>query len=144
MIVPDVNLILYANFAHFPAHGPARSWWLDALNGTDTVGIGFPVLFGVLRISTNPRIFRQPFPVADAIALAESWFRRPTVILLHPGPRHLEIAFELLRRSGSGGDLTTDVQLAALAIENQAQLHSADADFGRFPGLRWVNPLQRR
>jgi uncharacterized protein len=42
---------------------------------------------------------------------------------------------------GTGGSLTTDVQLAAHAIENQAELHSNDRDFGRFAGLRWVNPL---
>jgi predicted nucleic acid-binding protein len=40
-----------------------------------------------------------------------------------------------------GGNLTTDTHLAALAIEHQGELHSNDADFGRFPGLRWRNPL---
>jgi predicted nucleic acid-binding protein len=38
-------------------------------------------------------------------------------------------------------ELVTDAHLAALAIENQAELHSNDADFNRFPGLRWRNPL---
>ena len=37
--------------------------------------------------------------------------------------------------------LTTDAHLAALAMENQANLHTTDADFARFPGLRWENPL---
>ena len=60
---------------------------------------------------------------------------------LMPGPRHLDIAFALLRSQGTAGNLTTDVQLAALAIEYQAELHSNDTDFGRFHGLRWVNPL---
>jgi predicted nucleic acid-binding protein len=54
----------------------------------------------------------------------------------------LEIAFRLLRGLGVAGDLTTDAQLAALAIEHQAELHSNDADFGRFPELRWVDPLR--
>jgi predicted nucleic acid-binding protein len=35
----------------------------------------------------------------------------------------------------------SDAQLAALAIEYQAVLHSNDSDFSRFPGLRWHNPL---
>jgi hypothetical protein len=39
--------------------------------------------------------------------------------------------------------LTTDTQLAAHAIENQAVLCSNDSDFARFEGLRWVNPLAR-
>jgi len=60
---------------------------------------------------------------------------------LLPGPRHMEISFDLLRRLGASGNLTTDTQLAALAIEYQAEMHSNDQDFGRFPQLRWVNPL---
>lgn len=80
--------------------------------------------------------------VADALSCAEEWLARPNVRFLVPGPRHLEIAFQLLRRVGAAANLTTDVQLAAYAIEYQAELHSADTDFGRFPQLRWVNPLE--
>ena len=69
---------------------------------------------------------------------------RPCVRFLAPGPRHLEIAFRLLRHLGTAANLTTDAQLAALAIEHQAELHSSDADFGRFPELRWRNPLAPR
>jgi hypothetical protein len=59
----------------------------------------------------------------------------------HPGPRHVEIAFSLLRSVGTGSNLTTDVQLAAFAFEYDADLYSNDADFARFPNLRWRNPL---
>ena len=37
----------------------------------------------------------------------------------------------------------TDAYLAALAIDYQAELHSCDTDFIRFPGLRWKNPLRK-
>ncbi len=60
---------------------------------------------------------------------------------MKPGPRHLEIAFRLLRQVGAGASLTTDAQLAAFAIEHQGEVHSNDADFGRFAQLRWVNPI---
>jgi predicted nucleic acid-binding protein len=79
--------------------------------------------------------------VQDALGRVDEWFRRPQVRFLQPGPRHLDIAFRLLRKLGTAANLTTDVQLAALAIENQAELHSNDSDFGRFPELRWINPL---
>jgi uncharacterized protein len=46
-----------------------------------------------------------------------------------------------LRELGVARNLTTDVQLAAHAIENQARLCSNDSDFARFQGLRWENPL---
>ena len=38
--------------------------------------------------------------------------------------------------------LVPDAHLAALAIEHGLVLCSADADFARFPGLRWHNPLR--
>jgi predicted nucleic acid-binding protein len=47
----------------------------------------------------------------------------------------------LLRAEGRGGNLTTDAHLAALAIESNATLHTADTDFLRFAGLKWLNPL---
>jgi hypothetical protein len=58
------------------------------------------------------------------------------------GPRHLEIAYGRLRELGTAGNLTTDVQLAALAVEDRGELRSNGADFGRFPRLRWANPLR--
>ena len=61
--------------------------------------------------------------------------------ILDPGARHAEILFGLLESLGTAGNLTTDAHLAALAIEHQAELHSTDADFSRFPGVRWINPL---
>jgi toxin-antitoxin system PIN domain toxin len=93
-------------------------------------------------VVTNPRIFDHPMTVENAVAQVERWLSRSQVSFLVPGPRHLEIAFRLLRGLGAAGNLTTDAQLAALAIEHQAELHSNDADFARFPQLRWVNPLR--
>jgi hypothetical protein len=141
MMVPDVNLLLYANITAFEEHGKARAWWERALSGREEVGIAPAALFGFVRLGTNARVFNPPLAVEDALERVEQWLARPHVHLLLPGPRHLEIAFGLLRRFGTAANLTTDVQLAALAIEHQAELHSNDSDFGRFPQLRWINPL---
>jgi len=141
MILPDINLLLYANIAAVPEHAAARAWMEGCLNGTTPFGLAAPALFGFVRISTSRRIFDAPLAVDDAVARVEAWLARPHVAFLLPGPRHLEIAFRLLRDLGSGGNLTTDVQLAALAIEHQAELHSHDTDFGRFPSLRLHDPL---
>lgn len=142
MIVPDINLLLYANIDAFPEHGAARAWWEEQLNGEAEIGLAGPALFGFVRIATNPRVLDPPLPVDDCLERVESWLERPQVNFLLPGPRHIDIAFQLLRRLGVAANLTTDVQLAALAIEYQAELHSNDADFGRFPQLRWINPLE--
>ena len=141
MIIPDINLLLYAHVTSFPAHLAAKKWWESALNGEREVGLVAPVVFGFIRISTNPRVFSPPMSVDVSIAHVESWLARPRVVLLTPGPRHIEVAFRLLRSLGTAANLTTDTQLAAFAIENQAELCSNDTDFARFPGLRWANPL---
>jgi toxin-antitoxin system PIN domain toxin len=141
LIVPDVNLLLYANVDTFAQHGPARSWFESALNADEPVALASPAVFGFIRVATNPRVFDPAMRVDDAVARVESWLAQPHVNLLVPGPRYLDIAFRLLRQLSTAGNLTSDVQLAAHAIENQAELYSNDTDFGRFPGLRWVNPL---
>ena len=141
MIVPDVNLLLYAHVASFPEHALARRWWEGLMNGRREVGVAGPALFGFVRLVSNPRVLDRPLPVAEAVGRVEEWLERPHVHFVQPGPQHLEIVFRLLRHVGAGANLTTDAQLAALAIEYQGELHSNDGDFGRFPRLRWVNPL---
>lgn len=141
MTIPDVNLLLYATISGFPEHPRARRWWEDLLTGATDVALVGPALFGFIRIGTNPRIFDRPLAVDDALERIHEWLERPSVRFLLPGPRHLEIAFRLLHHLGTAGYLTTDVQLAAHAIENQAELHSNDGDFARFPELRWTNPI---
>lgn len=143
MIIPDVNLLLYAVISGFPHHPRAREWWEITVNGPSRVGLTHPALFGFLRIATNGRILQAPLPVARATAYVHDWLAQPSVDLLLPGPRHLGIALQLLDDVGAAGNLTTDVQLAAHAIERGGEVHSNDTDFARFAGLAWVDPLQR-
>jgi uncharacterized protein len=141
LIIPDINLLLYAHITSFPKHAAAKACWETAMNGDQEVGLVAPVVFGFIRIGTNPRVFAPPMSVDVAVAHVESWFLRPRVRFLVAGPRHLDVAFGLLRTLGAAASLTTDAQIAAFAIENQADLHSNDTDFARFSGLRWVNPF---
>ena len=141
MIVPDINLLLYAEIAAFPRHEAARQWWEDVMNGDRQVGVAPVCLFGFIRIATNRRVLTEPMPIEDAIGRVQRWLERPHVLFLVPGTRHLETAFRLLRSLGTGGNLTTDVQIAAHAFEYNGEVFSNDGDFGRFEGVRWVNPL---
>ncbi|MEU1984960.1 type II toxin-antitoxin system VapC family toxin [Nocardia sp. NPDC019395] len=142
MIIPDVNLLLYAVVSGFPQHARARVWLEETLNSPTRVGLTQPALFGFLRISTSGRVLASPLPVADAVGYLDSWLAQPNVDLLVPGPSHLRIALNLLIEIGTAGNLTTDAQIAAYAIENQGEIHSNDTDFGRFTGVKWVNPLR--
>lgn len=142
MIVPDVNLLLYAQITGFAEHPKAWRWWEGLLDGDTEVAIATPALFGFIRLATSPRVFDRPLEVTDAIQRVEDWLARPHVRFALRGSRHLEVAFGLLRDLGAAGSLTTDVQLAALAIEHQGEVHSNASDFGRFRQLRWINPLR--
>jgi hypothetical protein len=117
VIVPDVNLLLCAHLAAFREHARSKAWWERALNGSTPIGIAAPALFGFVRLATNRRVHEPPMNVDAALAHVDAWLARPHVQFLVPGPRHLQIAFALLRRLGAAANLTTDVQLAAFALE---------------------------
>lgn len=141
MIIPDVNLLLYAEIDAFPQHRKARKWWEETLGGERIVGLAPVSVFGFLRIGTNRRVFAEPLPMEDAVRRVEGWLAVPCVTLLVAGPRHLEAALGMLRALGAAGNLTTDVQLAAHAVETGGEVCSNDTDFARFEGVRWVNPI---
>lgn len=114
------------------------------LSGDETVGFAWVVLLAFLRLSTNPQIFQRPLSPDRALDVAESWLRQPCVVVVEPGDRHTAVVRRLLAPLGTAGDLVSDAHLAALAIENGAELSSCDTDFSRFAGLRWVDPLDAR
>lgn len=141
MIVPDLNLLLYAYNDSSPNHEAASLWWGEVLRGPEPVGIPWSVASGFIRLMTGPHVMRQPATTDLALDTVEEWFRLPHVTALDPGPEHLTFMRRALTATGVGGNLVTDAHVAALAIEHGAEVHSNDSDFGRFPGLRWRNPL---
>ena len=142
MILPDINLLVYAYNTDAPGHRRAKAWWEACLSDLDPVGLPWVVILGYLRLMTSRSVLVDPFSPQEAIGHIRSWLERPQVQILQPGPRHLELLDGLMRGAQASGSLSTDAHLAAVAIEHQAELHSNDGDFSRFPGLRWTNPLQ--
>lgn len=142
MILPDINLLVYAYNADAPLHEPAKAWWEDLLNHHEPVAVPWIVSHGFIRIMTHPRVLERPLRVTDALKPVRKWLEWPSVQVLKPGTRHLKILESLLHEVGTGGNLLADAALAALAIEYQCELCSNDADFARFSGLRWRNPLK--
>jgi toxin-antitoxin system PIN domain toxin len=140
--LPDVNLFLYAVDESSPRHRAARAWVEEVLSGSETVALAWAVLLGFLRLSTHPAVFDAPLGGGEALDLIDGWLEQPCVTVVHPGGRHAAILRELLASLGTAGNLSSDAHLAALAIEHGALLCSCDADFSRFSGLRWVDPLR--
>jgi toxin-antitoxin system PIN domain toxin len=141
MIIPDVNLLIYAYDSSSPFHVKAASWWQACLTGEEPVLLPEVVVFGFVRVSTNPRAFLHPLTTAEAVAHVRSWLLQETVTIPEATPGHFERVLALLEALGTAGNLVTDAQIAAVAIEHEAVVHTADADFIRFKGLRWSNPL---
>lgn len=143
MILVDANLLLYAVNLDLPQHDAAREWWESVLSRRTPVALAWVVILAFLRISTNPRVFEHPLGIEAATAYMDEWLAVPNVKPISPGLGHWQILQQLITQSGTGGNLTTDAHLAALAIEQGATLYSADNDFKRFAGLVHVNPLTR-
>ncbi len=141
MIVVDANLLVYALHADMPKHAAARSWLEQCLAGEEPLALCWVVILAVMRICTNARLFPSAISTEQAVAVIQAWLDHPAVVLLQPGPNHWDILSGLLRQVGTAGNLTMDAHLAALALEHEGTVHSCDADFRRFPGLRLINPL---
>lgn len=144
MIVVDVNLLIYAVDKDAPLHAAAKTWWEATISSTETVGLSWIVLLAFLRLTTRPHVFPKPLRIEAAFDIVDSWLARPSVTVIHPGARHAQTLRDLLLPLGTGGNLTSDAHLAALALEHGAELCSLDLDFARFRRLKWRNPLDPR
>jgi toxin-antitoxin system PIN domain toxin len=141
VILIDANILVYARVRSFAEHHAAKNWLDDQLNGTAQVGLPWVSLIAFLRVVTNPRIFERPDSIAGAWQQVLAWRACSVTWTPQPTERHAEIFGEFVATPGLLANLVPDAHLAALAIEHGLILCSADGDFARFPGLRWVNPL---
>ena len=142
MILVDSNLLVYAVNRDSPHHKPARDWLERTLGSTVRVGLPWISILAFLRVTTLPAVFSSPLRPDRAIEYVESWLAQPFVNAVAPGEHHWTILHNLLRLTGTAGNLTSDAHIAAMAIEHGAAVYSADYDFQRFPGVRHVNPLE--
>lgn len=135
-------MLLYAYNGRSPFHSPAIRWWENLVNGTERVGLSWAVVSAFMRLMTGPSLLEIPATTEAAFGYVGDWLRSPHITPINPGPDHLTLFRQNLVATGVGSNLVTDAHIAALAMEYQAEVHSNDADFGRFPGLRWRNPLR--
>jgi toxin-antitoxin system PIN domain toxin len=144
VILVDANLLIYAVNRDASHHRPARRWWEETLSGTTEVGMAWVVVLAFLRVTTRSTILEHPLDPEEALDYVSSWFRQPFVVPVSAGPDHWAVLRALLASAGTAGNLTSDAHLAALAIEQDCPVYSADNDFQRFPGVEHVNPLVAR
>ena len=133
-------MLLYAVNDTDPKHESSRVWLDDALSSTEVVGFSWVVLLGFLRLSTKVGVFPAPLEPAAAMRRVEAWTTAPAGVIVEPTSRHLLLLAALLAGTGTGGNLVTDANLAALAVEYDATVVTYDNDFDRFTGVRWQVP----
>jgi toxin-antitoxin system PIN domain toxin len=136
VVIVDANVLLYAVDSAAAHHEQAVSWLDAALGGREAVGLAWLPLLAFIRIGTNASILPHPMTADDAADQVERWLAAPAAVVVDPTARHAGVLHGLLRESGTGGNLTTDAHLAALAIEHGADIVSYDRDFARFAGVR--------
>jgi toxin-antitoxin system PIN domain toxin len=145
MLLPDVNVLIYAHREDSIAeHGSYADWLTRLATGPEPFALSVLALAALVRITTNPRIFRPPSTLDQVFAFVGELVRRPTARVVAPGPEHFAIFERLCRDSKAAGKLAGDAQHAALAIEHGCTLVTTDSDFDRFPGLRWRHPLRSK
>lgn len=141
MILPDVNVLIYAFRTDSKEHAAYKSWLESVVNGKSAYGVSPQVLASVIRICTHPRVFARPSASSEAFAFCHALLVQPNASVITPGERHWSIFETLCAEAGVSGNLVQDAWFAALAIESGAQWISTDRDYARFSALDWRAPL---
>ncbi len=141
MILPDVNVLLYGFRRDADRHDEYRAWLTELVNGDSAFGLSPQTLAALVRISTHPRIYREPSSRAEAFDFCRALLDADLCTIVQPGGRHWSIFTDLCERALATGNLVQDAWFAALAIESGCDWISTDRDYARFPGLVWRPPF---
>ena len=141
MILPDVNVLIYAFRSDADDHARYREWLESVIDGPAAFGISPQVMAAVLRICTHRRIFVRPSSLDQTFAFCRAVLEHPNATVLSPGERHWGIFENLCRTTKATGNLLQDAWFAALAIESGSEWITADRDYARFEALRWRTPF---
>jgi toxin-antitoxin system PIN domain toxin len=140
MILPDVNVLIYAFRKDVTQHSVCRAWLDRTILDDARFGISPLALAAVVRITTQARVYHRPSSLEDALGFCEDILGQPNCRVVEPGDRHWSIFARLCRQTNTRGPRVTDAWYAALAIEAGCEWVTLDRDFARFPGLRWRQP----
>jgi uncharacterized protein len=141
VVLPDINVLVYAHRKDTAHHDAARRWVEQMLHSDQAYGMSELVVSGFIRIVTHPRVFNPPSPLDAALTFADQVMSPTHAVRIAPGPRHWDIFERLCRETNAKGNLVADAYLAALAIESGSEWVSTDGDYGRFRDLVWTRPF---
>ncbi len=142
MILPDVNLLIYAYNEADPRFPKAKQWFENLLNSDESACFCWETLNGFIRISTNVAAMPEPLSLVQAFDAVQSWMERPTFVLLTPRPDHLDTLRRTSIDAEAVGKRYSDAVLAAYAISHNARFASTDKHFRMFSDLKLFDPLK--
>jgi toxin-antitoxin system PIN domain toxin len=140
MVLLDVNVLVGAMREDAPRHAVMKPFVERLRRAPEPFGLTDLVLAGTLRVLTHSRVFMPPTPLDQSLEFVDALRNSPNAVLVSPGPRHWSLFSDLVNQAYATGNLVSDAWHAALAIEHGCEWISDDADFARFPGLRWRRP----
>jgi uncharacterized protein len=140
MILPDVNVLIYAFREDAPQHPVCRSWLRGIVLGDGPFAISPVVLSAVVRVTTDHRIYNVPSSRDEAFGFCDDILVQPNCQIVEPGDRHWAIFKRLCVEADIRGRRIADAWYAALAIEWGCEWITFDRDYARFPGLKWQLP----
>jgi toxin-antitoxin system PIN domain toxin len=141
VIVIDANLLIYSYDSDSSDHKESRAWVEKIFSGAEPIGLAWQTVCAFLRVVTNRKVPGSRLTVEQAARIVEEWLEQPNVRMLVPGDEHWSVLKRMMLEGQASGALVSDAEIAALTMEYGGELYTADRDFARFPGLRWVNPL---
>lgn len=138
MVMPDVNLLVLAHREDAVGHERYARWLEEFVSGEEPFALSESVMHGFVRVVTNPRVYKVPTPIGEALAFLDALLERPNCVRVRSGAEHWRIFWQLCEEKNVRGNLVADAAHAALAIESGCEWISADTDFARFvPPLRY-------
>ena len=141
MTLADVNVLIYAFRTDTAHHAVCKPWLNRLILGDARFGVSPRVLSAVVRITTNPRIFKLPSEISEALSYCDNLLHQPHCEIVQPGERHWTIFSRLCIATGTRGPRIIDAWFAALAIEHGCTWITFDRDYARFPELDWREPV---
>lgn len=133
-MTPDVNVLVAAFRPDHPHHLSARAWLDDAVvqaaNGRSSLTLIATVVTGFLRITTNPKIFRETDPLQDVIDFIDSLLSCPGVQFQPQGTNWPNLR-QVCQTQQVSGNLVTDAWIAATVTQSGETLCTFDRDFSR-------------
>jgi len=140
MILPDVNVLIYAFRKEVPQYPVCRKWLDGVVLGDERFGLSPLALAAVVRVTTSRRSYPNPSSLGTSFGFCEDLLSQPHCQIVEPRERHWDIFKRLCIETDTRGPTVTDAWYAALAIEWGCEWITLDRDYARFPGLRWKVP----